>query len=289
MDSTSIHRLQQTRAAPFVDRGDPLSDVLFPFLGFSAILLRTRSLRHASGPAALMSPRVLVTIPAWNEAGNLEAVIGELRRVRPDDDLLVVDDGSTDDTRNVARRIGCTTLELPFNLGYGAAVQAGIKHALHGGHDVVVTFDADGQHDPNDIGALVEAVQGGADLVIGSRFIAKDSYKGDVVRRVGRGIFAGLARFLTGLELTDPTSGLKALGPKAQSLFALARFPDRFPDADALVLARRARLRVEERPAHMRASRNRHSMHDGNAVAYTFNMLFSLLVAASGHDTDLRR
>jgi hypothetical protein len=102
-------------------------------------------------------------------------------------------------------------------------------------------------------------------------------------------LFSTLARGLTGLHLTDPTSGLKALGPAGQRLFALARFPDRFPDADALVLARRARLRVVERPARMRPSRNRHSMHDGTrAVAYTFNMLFSLLVAAMGRDSDLR-
>ena len=109
------------------------------------------------------------------------------------------------------------------------------------------------------------------------------------MRQTGRRVFAGLARVLTGLVLTDPTSGLKALGQRAQSLFALARFPDRFPDADALVLARRAQLRVEERPARMRRSRNHHSMHDGHAVAYTFNMLFSLLVAAVCRDADLRR
>ena len=89
--------------------------------------------------------------------------------------------------------------------------------------------------------------------------------------------------------LTDPTSGLKALGQRAQELFALARFPDRHPDADALVLASRARLRVEERPARMRPSRNRHSMHDGRAIAYTCNMLFSLLVAALCREADLKR
>lgn len=232
---------------------------------------------------------MLVAIPAFNEAGNLEAVIGELRGVRPADDVLVVDDGSTDDTGGVARRLGCALLELPFNLGYGAAVQAGIKHGLRRGYPAVVTFDADGQHDPNDIAGLVEAVNAGADLVIGSRFTAPGSYRGSAARQAGRRLFAGLARALTALDLTDPTSGLKALGPRAQSLFALARFPDRYPDADALVLARRARLRVEERPARMRPSRNRHSMHDGRAIAYTCNMLFSLLVAALSREADLKR
>jgi glycosyltransferase involved in cell wall biosynthesis len=236
-----------------------------------------------------MTPRVLVVIPAWNEAGNLQAVVEELRALRPADDVVVVDDGSTDATGRVAREAGCRVLELSFNLGYGAAVQAGVKYALRHAYPVVVTFDADGQHDPADIAGLVQAVQSGADLVVGSRVAGPGAFHGSVVRQMGRRLFALLARALTGLALTDPTSGLKALGPRAQSLFALARFPDRFPDADALVLAKRARLRVEERPARMRSSRNRHSMHDGNAIAYTFNMLFSLLVAAAGRDADLRR
>ena len=232
---------------------------------------------------------VLVTLPSWNEADNLEAVIGELRRARPADDVLVVDDGSTDDTARVARALGCQILELPFHLGYGAALQAGIKHALRQGYPVVVTFDADGQHDPQDVAALVEAVSAGADLVVGSRLLAPGCFQGSGVRRLGRSLFATLARTLTGLKLTDPTSGLKALSPRAQALFALARFPDRFPDADALVLTQRAHLRVEERPARMRPSRNHHSMHDGRAIAYTFNMLFSLLVAKFSREDDLRR
>jgi len=230
-----------------------------------------------------------VVLPARNEAGNLEGVVSELRETRPADHLLVVDDASADGTADEARRLCCGLLALPFHLGYGAAVQAGIKYGLRRGYPVVVTFDADGQHDPRDIGGLVQAVEEGVDLAIGSRFRAAGSYQGSGARRTGRYLFAGLVNAITGLELTDPTSGLKALGPRAQSLFGLARFPDRFPDADALVLARRVRLRVEERPAHMRPSRNRHSMHDGRVLAYTGNMLFSLLVAAVCREADLRR
>jgi len=236
-----------------------------------------------------VSAPVLLVIPAWNEAGNLTDVVAELRRYRARDDIVVVDDGSTDATARVARSLGCRVVELPFHLGYGAAVQAGVKYGLRRGHPVVVTFDGDGQHDPRDISPLVEAVAQGADLALGSRFLAAGAYRGTALRRAGRALFSTLARALTGLRLTDPTSGLKALGLEGQRLFALARFPDRFPDADALVLARRARLSLAERPAHMRPSRNRHSMHGGaRAVAYTFNMLFSLLVAAMGRESDLR-
>jgi glycosyltransferase involved in cell wall biosynthesis len=233
---------------------------------------------------------LLVVLPALNEAGNLGDVIPELRRAWPASVVLVVDDASSDGTAMVARAQGALAVSLPFRLGYGGAVQAGIKYGLRRGFNVVVTFDADGQHDPADVGPLVDAVRGGADVAIGSRALSPGSYRGGIARRLGRSLFGLLARLLTGLELTDPTSGLKALGPRGQELFALSRFPDRYPDADALVLARRARLVVVERPAHMRPSRNRRSMHGGvRSVPYTFNMLFSLLVAATGRELDLRR
>ena len=236
-----------------------------------------------------MSASVLVVVPAHNEARNLPDVLRELRLLRPGDDVLVVDDASTDGTPRMARALGCQVVELAVHLGYGGAVQTGVKYGLRHGYGVVVTFDGDGQHDPADVGPLASAVAKGADLVLGSRLLAEGAYRGGPLRRSGRAVFASLARLLTGLALTDPTSGLKALGPRAQELFAQARFPDRFPDADALVLARRARLKVAERPARMRPSRNRHSMHDGHrAVAYTFNMLFSLLVAVAGREADLR-
>jgi len=233
---------------------------------------------------------VLFVIPALNEEANLPFVIQELRAAWPEAPLLVVSDASVDGTARVARELGARAVSLPFHLGYGGAVQTGIKYGLRRRLRVVVTFDADGQHDPTDVGPLVQAVREGADVAIGSRALAASSYRGGVARRSGRALFGQLARLLTGLQITDPTSGLKALGPRGQELFALSRFPDRYPDADALVLARRARLVVTERPARMRPSRNRRSMHGGvRSVPYTFNMLFSLLVAATGRELDLRR
>jgi glycosyltransferase involved in cell wall biosynthesis len=233
---------------------------------------------------------LLFVIPALNEEGNLRSVVAELKEAWPAAQLVVVDDASGDGTARVARELGAQAVSLPFHLGYGGAVQAGIKYGLRRGARVVVTFDADGQHDPADVGPLVQAVREGADVAIGSRALAAGSYRGGVARRAGRALFGLLARLLTGLQITDPTSGLKALGPRGQELFALSRFPDRYPDADALVLARRAHLVITERPARMRPSRNRRSMHGGvRSVPYTFNMLFSLLVAATGRELDLRR
>jgi glycosyltransferase involved in cell wall biosynthesis len=229
-----------------------------------------------------------VVIPARNEAANLPGVLDELRRARPHDDCVVVDDCSGDATAAAARTARVAVLRLPLHLGYGGAVQAGIKLGLRRGYAVVATLDGDGQHDPADLAPLVEAVTQGADIAIGSRYLASASHHGSLTRHAGRRLFSVLTRALTGWPITDPTSGLKALGPRGQRLFARSRFPDRFPDADALVIARRARLLVTERPARMRASRNRHSMHGGGrAVAYTFNMLLSLLAAAAGSEADL--
>lgn len=236
-----------------------------------------------------MSVRILIAIPALNEARNLPRVVGDVRAAQAGADIVVVDDGSDDGTARLARALGCRVLRLPIHLGYGAAVQAGVKYGLRRGYDVVVTFDGDGQHDASDLDGLLAAVAGGADLVLGSRVLVPEAHQGSLARRAGRRAFSFLAWSLTGLSLTDPTTGLKALGPAAQRLFASTRFPDRFPDADALVLASRARLRIAECPARMRPSLNRHSMHDGlRAVSYTFNMLFSLLVAAFGREADLK-
>lgn len=231
----------------------------------------------------------VVVIPALNEAATITAVVSGARRAAPGAMVVVVDDGSRDRTAELAAAAGAEVLRLPFNCGIGAAVQLGLRFAVTQGAARLVRLDGDGQHDPADIAPLVEAVEKGADLVLGSRFLCPGSYRGGLLRRGGRRLFSLLLWLLTGLRLTDPTSGLKALGPRGQALFALARFPDRFPDADALVLARRARLVVAERPARMRRSQNRHSMHGGaRAVAYTFNMFLSLLVAAAGRESDLR-
>lgn len=232
---------------------------------------------------------VLIVIPCRDEARNLPEVVAELRQVRPADEIVVVDDASQDDSAQVARDCGCEVLRLPMHLGYGGAVQSGVKLGLRRGVSAVVTFDGDGQHDPRDIQPLLEALGQGADLALGSRFQAEGAYRGGPLRIAGRVVFAWLCRMLTGLALDDPTSGLKALGPRAQALFASTRFPDRFPDADALVVAHRGGLALAQRPARMRASRNRHSMHDGlKPFVYACNMVLSLLVAALGKEDDLR-
>ena len=114
--------------------------------------------------------RALVIIPAYNEEEALPATLGELRAAQPHLDVVLVSDGSTDRTAEVARQAGVSVLELPFNLGIGGALRAGFLYAVRNGYSHAVQFDADGQHDPGNIDDLLEALRGGADMVVGSRF-----------------------------------------------------------------------------------------------------------------------
>lgn len=223
--------------------------------------------------------RGLVLIPAFNEARALEAVLAEVKGATCFD-VLVVDDGSVDDTAEVARRAGVAVLRHPFNLGYGAALQTGYSYAFDADYDVVVQLDADGQHDPSYVAELAGRVTGGhADVCVGSRFLVGDGYVPPFSRRVGMVLFGYIATVLTGRRVTDPTSGYQALSRRAFSFFRSDVFPTDYPDADMLILLHRAGLAAEERPVAMRASRS-DSMHDGLVapVFYVFKMFLSIAV-----------
>ena len=195
--------------------------------------------------------RTLVVMPAWNESATVADVVTELATVRPELDVLVVDDGSTDDTATCARGAGATVLRLPFNLGIGGALRAGFRWARVHGYDAVVQVDADGQHVPSEIPALLDALDH-ADLVIGARFAGRGDYDPGRLRGV---VMRALARVLSRVadtELTDTTSGFRAIGPRALELFA-RRYPIEYLDSlESLATAARAGLVVRQVPVEMR-------------------------------------
>jgi glycosyltransferase involved in cell wall biosynthesis len=196
--------------------------------------------------------RALVIIPALNEARSLPDVAAGLSAHVPGMDVVVVDDGSSDSTAEVARRLGFRVLELPVNLGIGGAVQTGYLWAARHGYEVAVQLDGDGQHDPADLPALLGPIERGeADLVVGSRFIAREGFQSTGARRLGIRWLSLLLRVRAGARVTDPTSGLRAAGPRAIGLFA-ASYPSDYPEPEAVSLASRAGLGVTEVPARMR-------------------------------------
>lgn len=195
--------------------------------------------------------RVLVIIPAFNEERNLPALLTRLRAFHPLEDVCVVDDGSSDGTFDVARRAGAVALRSPLNLGIGGAVQTGYLWASRNDYDAAVQIDGDGQHDPEYLAAVLEPLRSGkADVVVGSRFLGAGGFQSTLVRRAGIRYLTHLIRFRCGTVVTDPTSGFRAAGRKAISLYA-QRYPSDYPEPEAIALARRSGLVVQEVPVRM--------------------------------------
>ena len=222
---------------------------------------------------------VAVVMPARNEKDSIGPVIEAVRRLHPDFDVVVIDDGSTDATPKVARKAGARVLRAPINLGYGGAVQAGLKYAHKHKYDLVILMDADGQHDPEYIGKLVEA-SGDHDLVIGSRFKGVASYRVPFVRRLGMRIFSGIASAITGQNISDTSSGFQAIRSNVVALFALGAYPVDFPDADTLIWVARHGFRVGEVGVKMHPRTAGKSMISGlgASLKYVFKMPLSILV-----------
>jgi glycosyltransferase involved in cell wall biosynthesis len=223
-------------------------------------------------------PRSLLVIPAFNEQRSIGTVVDRVRATGLDLDVLVVNDGSRDDTAALAAAHGATVVSHPFNLGYGAALQTGYKYALRHDYDYVVQMDADGQHDPAYIPRLLEPVRAGeADVVIGSRFIEASGYEMGGARTVGRVFFQRLLVWCGGPRIADPTSGLQALAKPVFRFCCSDFYPFDFPDIDVLLLLHRQGFRIHEIPVTMAPSPPaRKPMHAGlRAVYYPYKMLLS--------------
>jgi glycosyltransferase involved in cell wall biosynthesis len=196
--------------------------------------------------------RTVVIIPAFNEADALPATLRELRSVRPDLHVVVVDDGSSDRTAAVARSLGVDVLALPYNLGIGGALRLGFRFAVEQGFDRALQFDADGQHDPHEIATLLAPLDDGADLVIGSRFLGRGDYKVGRSRGFAMGILRSLAMRLAGRKFSDTSSGFRAFSRLMLERFAVD-YPIEYLDSvEALVFASRAGYDVREVPTSMR-------------------------------------
>ena len=198
--------------------------------------------------------RALVIIPAWNEQAAIVPVVLEARATLPDYDILVVNDGSTDNTAAAARAAGAEVLDLPLNLGVGGAMRAGYKYALRRGYRIAIQLDGDGQHDPSEVPRLVAALQDdGVDLVIGARFAGAGEYSVRGPRSWAMKFLAVTLTRVTRTKLTDTTSGFKAAGPRAIALFA-TDYPSEYlgDTVEALVIASRAGLRISQVGVAMR-------------------------------------
>ena len=194
----------------------------------------------------------LAILPALNEEGSIGRVVADVRAVDPGFEILVIDDGSTDDTAGEAERAGARVVRLPYNLGIGAAVQTGYQYALSHGFEIAVQIDGDGQHDPRDLNRLLEPLlRGEVDMVVGSRFCGDREYRPPFARRIGIRLLSLVVSAIVRRRVTDPTSGFRAVNRRGIILFA-DNYPHDYPEAEANVLVARHRLRLVEIPVTMR-------------------------------------
>lgn len=203
-------------------------------------------------PMASTYRDVLIVMPAFNEEESVASVVREVRAALPGVGCLVVDDGSRDNTAVRAEEAGATVARLPFNLGVGGALRLGFKYALEHGYRAAVQIDADGQHDPTEVPALLAELDT-ADLVIGARFAGRGDYEARGPRRWAMKMLASILSRTAKTKLTDTTSGFKAMGSRAIALFAIHYPAEYLGDTiEALVIASRAGLVIREVPAKLR-------------------------------------
>lgn len=224
--------------------------------------------------------RRVAIVPALNEELTVTGVIDELRAFDPGLDVVVVDDGSVDRTAVVAAAKGARVLRLPFNLGIGGAVQTGFRYAFEHGYDIAVRVDGDGQHDPAQLGRILEPVlRGDVDVAVGSRFAGDaDGYRSSRTRRIGIRLLAWVVSRIVGQRVTDTTSGFQALNRHGIALFA-RDYPHDYPEVEATVMVVRHRLRLCEVPVSMRErGGGRSSITTLRSIYYMVKVLLAIFV-----------
>jgi glycosyltransferase involved in cell wall biosynthesis len=230
------------------------------------------------GPKPRKSKSIAI-IPAYNESSNIASVVNQVFATSTVDEVVVMDDGSEDETAAVASSAGATILRLPFNLGIGSTVQLGFMYALKHPYDFVIRLDGDGQHDPLDIQRLLQLlVEGSADVAIGSRFLHNAGYQSSFVRHIGIRYFRFLVTMLTGQKFTDPTSGFRAYTRQAVQFLA-EHTPSDYPEIEGLVLLKRAGFQIREVSVTMRPRRSgQSSIKPATSVHYVFKVTLALFI-----------
>ena len=224
--------------------------------------------------------RILIIIQAYNEAESIEAVISVVKKELPAADILVVNDGSKDATSILAKEIGgVVVVDLPYNMGIGAAMQTGYRYADLKNYEIAVQVDADGQHPPDQIKYLTTPIiEKEADIVIGSRFLGKGEYNPSLSRNIGIKVFSAVVSMITGQRLTDTTSGFRAVNKKVIKFFA-QYYPEDYPEVEALVLLRKARFNIMEIPIRMKArTAGQSSITPLHAIYYMIKVLLAVFI-----------
>lgn len=222
----------------------------------------------------------IIVIPAYNEEGNLEKTVRDIRENAPDFDYVIVNDCSTDNTLGMCREKGFSYLNLPVNLGIGGAVQTGYRYAYYHGYDLAVQFDGDGQHSAKFLAQMAKVLEETeSDMVIGSRFIEKEGFQSSGLRRIGIRYFSFLIKLLTGKTVTDPTSGMRMINRKLLKKFT-NEYPKDYPEPESVVTVLSEKHKVTEIPVVMNEREEGiSSISLRNSVYYMIKVSFAVVIA----------
>lgn len=226
----------------------------------------------------------LAIIPAYNEEGNIEKTVQDIKQNAPDFDYIIINDCSTDRTLEICHKNRYRVVNLPVNLGIGGGVQTGYLYAWRNGYDLAVQFDGDGQHTASFLNTMADyLVEHDLDMVIGSRYITKDGFQSSGMRRLGIRYFTGLIHLLTGKKITDPTSGMRMVNRSVMELFA-KDYPKDYPEPESVTTILKKKKRVEEIPVVMNAREaGVSSISPVNAVYYMIKVTAAVVMAAVRH------
>lgn len=222
----------------------------------------------------------LIVIPAYNEEAVIGEVINGIKEKEPGMDILVVNDGSSDRTSEIASSSGAKVIDIPYNIGYGGAIQTGFRFAVEYDYDYVITMDGDGQHAPESIRSLIEAMEKEkADVVVGSRFL-EGNYRMGLARRLGSWIFSRIANLYTGVRITDPTSGFQIYNKKAFTYLSKGdNYPLDYPDVNIIMALHKMNFKLTEAPVRMIEKVESKSMHSGlKPFFYVVRMVIAIIM-----------
>ena len=219
-------------------------------------------------------------IPCYNEEENIARVVARLRAACPEADYLVINDCSTDRSREICEENGFSYLSLPVNLGIGGGVQSGYLFAVERGYDITVQMDGDGQHDPAYLRALIAPVERGElDMAIGSRFITREGFQTSAMRRLGINIISGLIKLLTGRRVRDTTSGFRACSRRLTAIYD-QNYAQDYPEPEAIMIAVMSGCTVREAPVRMRERQGgTSSISPFKSVYYMIKVTLAILLA----------
>jgi glycosyltransferase involved in cell wall biosynthesis len=224
--------------------------------------------------------KVLLIIPAYNEEKNIRKVLNEVKKEITYADIIVINDGSEDNTSKIVRDENVRCIDMPFNSGYSNAVQTGIKYANENNYDYVIQFDADGQHIAKEAKKLYEHIRKtNCDIVIGSRYLKDLKYPCPFFRKIGTKIFKILVRIFTRKKITDPLSGFQCFNKNVIKEYSkISGYPE-YPDANLIIEMLIKGYKIEEVSSKMRIRKHGKSMHSGiiKPIKYMVQMVYTIV------------